>query len=220
MIIRYNVNGKERKRLAQALGKITMWEPVYIGAPTFAYRVHNYLVDRTGAIECPPSVGKLIVDRIVELLREEGFVPVSIEGTALTIRIPKETVSPESINRLRQIIHSKAVLFERAFRTSVISIEESDKEICFPWFTVYGEDGESKAYTDFVIALCGMAEARKRITAKPYNGSNDKFAMRLFLVQLGMKGEKYKQSRKILLRYLTGNSAWRDGAPNRGEEAK
>lgn len=220
MIIRYNVTGNERKRLAQALGKITMWEPEYIGAPTFAYKVHNYTVDRTGAIECPDSATRPIVDRIVQLLKEEGFIPTAIDGTDLTISIPKETITPDALFRLRQIICNKATLFERAFQTNMLSLEESDDKISFPWFTLYGEYGEAKAYTDFVFALCRMAQERKRITAKPYDGNNDKFSMRLFLVQLNLKGEKYKQTRKILLRYLTGNSAWRDGVPTGGEDMK
>lgn len=216
MIIRYNVTGEERKHLAYELGKITLWEPVYAKAPTFAYKVGNYTVDKTGAIICPTGMTKDVLDRLVVLLKEQGFVPKSVEGDALTISIPKDTVAPDALLRLRQIICNKAALFERAFRANVISLEESDDKISFPWFTVYGEDGEAKAYSDFVFALCRMAQDRKRITQKPYTGDNDKFTMRLFLVQLGMKGEDFKQTRKILLRYLSGNSAWRNGTPNEG----
>lgn len=218
MIIRYNVTGEERKRLAYELGKITLWEPVYAKAPTFAYQVGNYTVDKTGAVICPSGITKDVLDRFVALLKEEGFVPESIEGDALTISIPKETITPDALLRLRQIICNKAVLFERAFQANIISLEKSDDKISFPWFTVYGEDGEAKAYSDFVFALCRMAQERKRITAKPYDGNNDKFTMRLFLVQLGMKGDEYKQTRKILLRHLSGNSAWRNGTSVGGED--
>lgn len=218
MIIRYNVTGNERKRLAFELGRITLWEPVYEKAPTFAYKVGNYTVDKTGAILCPTATTKPIVDRIVKLLKEAGFVPTDILGDALVISIPKDTITPDAMFRLRQIIQSKTTLFEHAFQTNMISLEETDDKISFPWFTVYGEDGEAKAYSDFVFALCRLAQERKRINAKPYDGKNDKFTMRLFLVQLNMKGEEYKLTRKILLRHLTGNSAWRDGSPDGGAE--
>ena len=46
-----------------------------------------------------------------------------------------------------------------------------------------------------------------------YLGDNDKYAMRQFLVRLGLKGKEYKETRKILMRNLTGNGAWRDGVP-------
>lgn len=216
MIIRYNVTGEGRKRLAYELGKITLWEPVYAKAPTFAYKVGNYTVDKTGAVICPTGMTKDVLDRLISLLKEQGFVPESVEGDALTISIPKDTVTPDALLRLRQIICNKAALFERAFQANIISLEESDDKISFPWFTVYGEDGEAKAYSDLVFALCRMAQERKRITVKPYDGNNDKFTMRLFLVQLGMKGDEYKQTRKILLRHLSGNSAWRNGTPNEG----
>lgn len=216
MIIRYNATGEGRKRLAYELGKITLWEPVYAKAPTFAYKVGNYTVDKTGAVICPTGMTKDVLDGLISLLKEQGFAPESVEGDALTISIPKDTVTPDALLRLKQIICNKAALFERAFQANIISLEESDDKISFPWFTVYGVDGEAKAYSDLVFALCRMAQERKRITAKPYDGNNDKFTMRLFLVQLGMKGDEYKQTRKILLRHLSGNSAWRNGTPNEG----
>lgn len=219
MIIRYKVTGDERKRLAYELGKITLWEPVYAKAPTFAYKVGNYTVDKTGAITCPTGITKDVLERFIGLLKEQGFVPESVEGDALIISIPKDTVTPDALLRLRQIICNKAALFERAFQTDTISLEETDDKISFPWFTVYGEGVEAKAYSDFVFALCRMAQERKYITAKPYDGNNDKFTMRLFLVQLGMKGDEFKQTRKILLRHLSGNSAWRNGTPVGGEGA-
>ena len=220
MIIRYDVTGKDRKRLAKALSKITLWEAEYAGAPSFAYKVGNYTIDRNGAIECPSSATREVINRIINMLREDGFNATELVGDRLVITIPKDTISQDELVRLRQIILNKATLFERAFKTNVISLEDNDDKLSFPWFTVYGEDGEAKAYTDFVFALLNMAKQKKRIIAKPYDGDNDKFTMRLFLVQLGLKGEKYKNTRKILLRYLTGNSAWRNGVSHESEGLK
>ena len=73
MTICYNVTGSERKRLAQALGAITLWEPVYAGAPTFAYKVGNYTVDKNGAITCPTSATQEMIDQIIAKLKEEGW---------------------------------------------------------------------------------------------------------------------------------------------------
>lgn len=213
MIIKYDITGSDRKRLVETLSKITLWGAVYEKAPTFAYKVGNYTVDKTGAILCPPTTAKVIIEQLVNLLKEEGFTPKSIEDDALTITIPKETLPPEALFRLRQIISNKATLFERAFQTSVISLEETDDKIGFPWFKLHGLEDEAKAYTNFVFALCNMANEKKHIISKPYDSDNDKFSMRLFLVQLGLKGDKYKSTRKILLMNLSGNSAWRNGVP-------
>lgn len=217
MIIRYDVTGAERKRLAQALGMITCWEPVYTKAPTFAYKVGNYTVDKDGVIFCPESATQEIVDLLVERLKAKGFTPISIEGELLTMNLPRELFTPEAIDRLREIIRSKELLFRKAFQTDRILLEEHEDVLCFPWFRFQGIDGEVDAYSHFICALGEMARQRQRIIALPYAGSNDKFAMRLFLVQLGLKGPKHKQTRKILLKNLSGNSAWKNGAPSPAE---
>lgn len=218
MTIHYNVTGQQRKKLAQALGAIVLWEPVYTGAPTFAYKVGNYTVDKDGSVSCPASATQDIVDQIIAKLKIEGFTPESIEGDALTIELPRDLFTTEAMERLREIIGGKALLFKRAFNAETISLDVQEDKLCFPWFHLHGLVGETDAYSYFVSALGKMARERQRVTAKPYTGTNDKFAMRLFLVQLGLIGPKYKQTRKILLMNLSGNSAWKNGAPRGGGE--
>ena len=47
---------------------------------------------------------------------------------------------------------------------------------------------------------------------------NEKFAFRVFLIRLGFVGDDYKAARKILLKNLPGNSAFRNGIPGKKEE--
>ncbi len=47
---------------------------------------------------------------------------------------------------------------------------------------------------------------------------NEKFAFRVFLIRLGFIGDDYKAARKILLSNLSGNSAFKNGAPPRATE--
>lgn len=42
---------------------------------------------------------------------------------------------------------------------------------------------------------------------------NEKYAFRCFLLRLGLIGAEHKQTRKILLRNLTGSSAFKAGQP-------
>ena len=56
-----------------------------------------------------------------------------------------------------------------------------------------------------------MAKHQKRVTAKSRAVTNEKYAFRCFLLRLGLIGAKYKTTRKILLRNLSGSAAWRDG---------
>ena len=83
---------------------------------------------------------------------------------------------------------------------------------CFPWFSGEPTADEVKAYTHFVSALCEMARNAKRVTAKEKETDNEKYAFRCFLLRLGFIGDAYKTERKILLRNLSGSSAFKSGS--------
>ena len=75
MNINFRVTGKERKALVEALSEITFSEAAYAGAPTFAYRVGDYTVDKNGVIFYPPTLAQEAVALVVEKLKERGFTP-------------------------------------------------------------------------------------------------------------------------------------------------
>ena len=56
-----------------------------------------------------------------------------------------------------------------------------------------------------------MARNQKRITAKEKPADNEKYAFRCFLLRLGFIGSEYKGERKILLKNLSGSSAFKNG---------
>ena len=90
MNINFRVTGKERKALVEALSEITFSEAAYAGAPTFAYRVGDYTVDKNGVIY-PPTLAQEAVALVVEKLKERGFIP---EGEAQA-DLPKEDAPAE-----------------------------------------------------------------------------------------------------------------------------
>ena len=96
-----------------------------------------------------------------------------------------------------------------------LPITEEDDKLSFPWFTTETDPDEVRAYTHFITALCEMARNQKRVTAKEKETDNDKYAFRCFLLRLGFIGADYKTERKILLRNLSGSSAFRNGAPEK-----
>ena len=73
------------------------------------------------------------------------------------------------------------------------------------------EPDEAKAYTHFIASLGKMSRDLKRISATEKEVDNEKYAFRCFLLRLGFIGSEYKSERKILLRNLTGSSAFRNG---------
>ena len=126
------------------------------------------------------------------------------------IELPKESLPDAARANLDRIIESKGALLKKALGTDTLSYEVTDGKMRFPWFHISGSPEEVTAYTQLVTALVEMATNSKRITAKKRTVENEKYAFRCFLLQLGFIGDEYKASRKILLKNLDGNSAFRD----------
>ena len=128
----------------------------------------------------------------------------------LTVAVPRDSLSDAAIENLQRIVDSKAALMKKALGTDSLTIEVTDEKVSFPWFIQM--DGESaKAYTHLVSALCEMARNAKRVTATEKEVDNEKYAFRCFLLRLGFIGSEYKTERKILLKNLTGSSAFKNG---------
>ncbi|MBQ2695073.1 hypothetical protein IJG04_00320 [Candidatus Saccharibacteria bacterium] len=212
MKLNYKVAGKPRKELVAALAKIVQCEASYLGAPSFSYKVGNYIVDKVGCVHCLELVSQEVIDNVTHQLAKQGFELDSVENP-LTIQLPMKLYDSHAIARLEQIVANKESLFKRAFQTDNLVIEKHDGKLCFPWFTLTGDPHEADAYSRFIAAVARMAKEQKRVIPQIYIGENDKYTMRLFLVRLGLKGEEYKETRKILMRHLTGNGAWKYGAP-------
>ena len=238
MRINYNVTGADRKALVRAMVELLGEPPVYQGAPSFAYAVGGYRVDKDGMVSVPEDTAPEDIRKLVDALREKGFQPVepAEQPTAaadsnpaqaededlrfLIIKVPRDGFTPETEENLRRIIASKAPLLKKSLETDSLEIVFTEDALCFQWFTLHGIDGESDAYNRLVTAMCKMAKEQKRVVAKECVADNEKFAMRLFLIRLGFIGDEYKTARRILLRNLTGNSSWRFGhRPDRAESA-
>ena len=159
-----------------------------------------------------------MVGYLIRQLRECGFQDdvefteeVPMQQDKLTIAVPRASLTYTALENLQKIIANKQTLLKRAFRTDSTEIEITEEKINFAWFS-YTEDGdEIAAYTQFITRLCDMAREAKRVSSKPTETDNDKYAFRCFLLRLGFIGKEYKTARKILLRNLIGNSAFRYG---------
>ena len=127
----------------------------------------------------------------------------------LTIVISRESITDMALENLQKITANKQTLFQRAFRTDSTEIEITEEKINFTWFPYTADGDEITTYTQFISRLCDMARDAKRVSSKPTETDNDKYAFRCFLLRLGFIGKEYKSVRKILLRNLMGNSAFR-----------
>ena len=216
--IRCTLESKQRPKLAQEIGNILGTALHYERVPSCAYDIAGYRLDKEGVLHIPEGAESEMVEYLIRQLRENGFQDdaeviedVAVQQDKLTIAVPKEILTDTALENLQKIIVNKQTLLQRAFQTDSTEVEITEEKINFAWFP-YTEDGdEITAYTQFISRLCDMARDAKRVSSKPTETDNDKYAFRCFLLRLGFIGKEYKTARKILLRNLTGNSAFRYG---------
>ena len=241
MRFEFNRTGAERKALVQAMGEILEVKPKYLGMPTAAYQVDYFHIDKTGAVEFDDRADSEEIENLLERLAERGIVAAPAEtaqegGTAeesadaenkaeepeteaqgadlgLTVAMPRDSFTDAARENLRKLVDAKGSLIKKALAVDSLPIETDGEKVSFPWFAE-GQDSESvKAYTHFIAAICDMARNQKRITAKEKPADNEKYAFRCFLLRLGFIGAEYKVERKILLKNLSGSSAFKNGEP-------
>lgn len=207
MVLYYNLKGAERKALVKAIEEITGTKSKYLGAPTMAYQVGDYNIDREGALSWPDSIDT--DPGLLSQLSERGFecsYPEYEEPTEFSISVPLEKVK---LGNLLNLLEAKGELIKKALGIENTFIVEENEAVTFPWFTDLTPE-EVETYTKFIAALCKMSREQKRVTAKAKEVENEKYAFRCFLLRLGFIGAEYKTDRKILLKNLEGSSAFKN----------
>ena len=71
----YNVTGVRRKQLVVAVSEFTNIEPEYKAAPSFAYEIGEYTVDKEGTLTGPEN------PELIESLKEQGFIADRVGGS-------------------------------------------------------------------------------------------------------------------------------------------
>ena len=236
MEVRFNVTGARRKELVKKISEaLGGWEVKYLGAPTFAYRVGDFEIDRNGTLIFADRTDTKMVERVLEGLAQAGFeceediaamtdaegVPedkpepmgstTADEPISLSVSLPRDSFTATALDNLDGLLTSKGNLIRKAFGIEEASYILTDDRITFNWLHGEVTPESSKACQDFIGKLCETAQNQKRVTAKPKAYENEKYAFRCFLLRLGLIGNEYKTSRKILLKNLSGNSSWKDG---------
>ena len=230
MEIRYNVTGARRKELVKVISDTTGAKAEYKFMPTCNYEIDYFTVTKDGTLLFDDRADSEEIEQVLEAIAAAGFecepqdggdseaeeVSETEENAAqaqtegLTVAVPRDSLSDAAIENLHRIVDSKAALIKKALGTDSLPIEVTDEKVSFPWFMQM--DGDSaRAYTHLVSALCEMARNAKRVTATEKEVNNEKYAFRCFLLRLGFIGAEYKTERKILLKNLTGSSAFKNG---------
>ena len=69
------------------------------------------------------------------------------------------------------------------------------------------------AFRDLAVAMDASAKKLKHSSLKPAQEENPKFAFRTWLIRLGLNGDDFKATRKVLLANLAGDSSFRRPKP-------
>lgn len=213
MELKYNVTGADRKRLVNLIAEITGCDAKYLGAPTFAYEVDCFTIDKNGSVTFDDRADSEEIEQIIERLYEAGFTAENAEPdeSRICISMPKSLFTDTALENLKSLVTAKGALIRKAICATELPILIEEDKVCFPWFKSDADPAEVKAYEAFICKLCEMARNQKRVNATEKPTDNEKYAFRCFLLRLGFIGAEYKETRKILLRNLTGSSAFKSG---------
>ena len=227
MVILFNVEGENRKAMVKAIENELGVKAAYLGVPSRAYQIGGYRVGKLGELEFADGeitgeVSKVIDACILvtgvtpEGLPEEES-PREVDAPLFTISVPLDKVK---VGNLTALVDAKAGLIRKALGTQDLRIDVDEEKVSFPWFFEELDSDALQTYTRFIEALCKMSAKQKRVQAREKPVENEKYAFRCFLIRLGFIGDEYKQTRKILLRNLTGSSAFKDGQPKEVESCE
>ena len=242
MQIKYNVTGDRRKALVAVMRDVLQDTTRYLGAPSFAFQVGAYTVDKNGTVIYPDDIDEAQIEMLIRELAHDGFIgerfgepaklteqktdetpkqetitPRLDDFDLLAVELPKDGMTPTAMGNLRRLVVSKTTLLKKALGTNSLPITEHTDRIAFGWFQPTDNQTEIASYYQLVQGLCELARTQKRVNATEQVVENEKYAFRCFLLRLGFIGAEYKEARKILLKNLSGNAAFR-AAREAGEE--
>ena len=243
MQIKYNVTGDRRKALVAVMRDVLQDTTRYLGAPSFAFQVGAYTVDKNGTVTCPDGTDEGQIEMLIRELAHDGFIgervgeaakpaepkeveaispieenPRAIDLKHLAVDLPKDGMTPTAMENLRRLVASKETLLKKTLCTDSLPITEHSDRIEFGWFRPTDDQAEIAAYYQLVQGLCELARTQKRVSATEQEVENEKYAFRCFLLRLGFIGAEYKEARKILLNNLSGNAAFRTAREAGDEE--
>lgn len=203
-----------RKKLANTIAELLGVKAVYAGAPTFDYQIGDARLDQDWVLHLPEDFD---TEAVTEGAQAAGFAPTG-EEYGLTLAFPTTGWDEATAAKLEALLAAKGALIAKALgipATPMSVIEEKGK-VEFAWFEQLPESEVIEAASVLLQLMIEHAKTSTRISPKPPEPGNDKYAMRCWLLRLGMIGKGYKTARRVLLANLEGNAAWKT-APHSAE---
>lgn len=212
--IPFSPNKRGRKKLAEALAAHLGVNPVYAGTPSFDYLIGQARLDRDWVLYLPENID---TDALTEAAITAGFAPTS-KDYGLTLAFPTTDWDEATGAKLEALLAAKGALIAKALDNSAtpMKMDEVEGTVEFAWFDQLPEPEVIEVASVLIQLMIEHAKTATRISPKLPAPGNDKYAMRCWLLRLGMIGKGYKNARRVLLANLEGNAA-RKTTPTQAE---
>ena len=235
--MRIETKTDNRRKMVQDIAEFTGEELRYVGPPTFSYTVGRLTIDRDGVITSETEEGEDLLTQFLQEkgYLEAPVDEVKIEIPADTgdgkflqnllamiharayllnqiTRYETFAVSDSLLEKLEQLPEENAYETFQTLLTAdtegLKGLMEEDGKVTFA-FPLSPDSAKNKAYAELAEKIIKRAKEAKRVSATPVVEENEKYYLRIWLVQLGMAGAVNKESRKALLAGLKGHTAFR-----------
>ncbi len=99
--------------------------------------------------------------------------------------------------------------YEAEHGVALEGLRITTEKVTFTGFPTAPDHDHLTAFAQLAVLMNQQAISQKRIQAKAVNDENEKYALRTWLLRLGMNGPDFKETRKILMERLSGHAAFR-----------
>ena len=99
--------------------------------------------------------------------------------------------------------------YETEHGAALEGLKITTEKVIFTGFPTAPDHEHLTAFAQLAVLMNQQAISQKRIQAKDVNDENEKYALRTWLLRLGMNGPDFKETRKILMENLSGHAAFR-----------
>ena len=142
MTIKYNVTGAKRKELVLTIASWLGCEAKYKGAPSFAYEVDYFTIDKDGTLIFDDRADSEVIERLLEMLYDNGFEAESlpkadeeetseVEITGLAIDVPLADFTENALKNVHALVTAKGNLIKKAFDVDELPVYEIDDFLDF-----------------------------------------------------------------------------------------
>jgi len=128
----------------------------------------------------------------------------------ITVEIPKNGLTNTQVQNILKLAESKRSLLTKALGAP-LEIYDTGENVQF--VLPYSEEaGLAEIHSQFATAMVKYVRKHQRVAATERKVESEKFALRAFLVKIGMNGPEYSACRKWYCRNLSGNASFASNA--------